>query len=266
MSTLAEQQEAFLAHVLNEDAPAPEGWSNRHAAGMAVYRGNYRSALMGALAETYERTALYLGAQSFARASINHAIAHPPSGWNIDEAGAGFDQTCAEMFADAPEVAELAWLEWAMLELATAEDCTPLTPQDFTNTSAQFGEEDWAGLRLRFQPRLSVRVVAHDLEAIWRALPEKPKGIALDEPRACITSREGERPTFTLLEADHAPAIAAMQQGASYGELIGVLLGENSDPAPEDIQNAAMRAGAMLGAWLKEGLISAINPGAAALT
>lgn len=260
MSKLAELQEAFLASVLDDDAPAPEGWGNRQAAGMAVYRGNYRSALMGALAETYERTAHYLGAQSFARASINHAIAHPPGGWTIDEAGAGFDQTCAQMFGDTLEVAELAWLEWAMLDLATAPDCAPLAPQDFAHASAEFGEDDWAGLRLGFQPRLQVRVVVHDLEAIWRALPEKPEGFCLDEPRACIASREGERPTFTLLEADHAHAITAMQQGASYGELIGVLLGGNSDPGPDDIQNAAMRAGAMLGAWLGEGLITAINP------
>ena len=260
MSKLAERQEAFLASVLDEDAPAPEGWGNSQAAGMAVYRGNYRSALMAALSETYERTALYLGPQPFARVSINHAIAHPPSGWTIDEAGAGFDQTCAEMFGESPEVAELAWLEWAMMELATAPDHAPLTPQDFANASAGFGEEDWAGLRLSFQPRLSVRVVAHDLEAIWRAFPDRPEQIALTEPRACIASREGERPTFTLLEADHAAAITAMQQGASYGELIAVLLGDNSDPAPEDIQNAAMRAGAMLGAWLNEGLILAIDP------
>jgi len=260
MTTLAERQEAFLASVLDEDAPAPEGWGNSQAAGMAVYRGNYRSALMGALAETYERTALYLGAQLFARASINHAIANPPNGWTIDEAGAGFDETCAEMFEGNPEVAELAWLEWALMELATAPDCTLLTPQDFASASAEFGEDDWAELRLGFQPRLQVHLIQHDLEAIWRRLPDKPESIALAEPCACITYREGERTTFTLLEADHVPAITAMQEGACYGELIGVLLGKNENPTPEDIQNAAMRAGAMLGTWLNEGLITQINP------
>ncbi|UAB78137.1 putative DNA-binding domain-containing protein [Erythrobacter sp. SCSIO 43205] len=260
MSTLAERQEAFLEHVLDENAPAPTGWGNRHAEGMAVYRGNYRSALMGALSETYERTALYLGGQTFARAAINHAIAHPPRGWTIDAAGAGFDQTCAEMFNDNPEVAELAWLEWAMLELATAPDCAPLSTQDFARISADFGEDDWANLRFGFQPRLAVRLVSHNLEAIWRALPEKAEAITLDTPQACIASREGEKPTFVLVEADHAPAIAAMHQGASYGELIAVLLGEEDNPTPEAIHTAAMRAGSMLGEWLTHGLITAINP------
>lgn len=261
MNTLSERQDAFLASILDEGAPLPDGWGNSQAAGMAVYRGNYRSALMGALAEVYERTALLLGSKAFAQSCINHAIAHPPSGWTIDEAGEGFDETCAKLFPDRPEVAELAWVEWTMLELATAPDTQPLSPQDFAAVSAQFGDEDWGGLRLEFQPRAKARLVGHDLEALWQAIG---KGDAmtdsrLDTPATCLVSRHEERPTFTLLEADHAAAFAAMQAGANYGELIAVLLGENDDRVPQDIQSAAMRAGAMLGTWLNEGLIVAIN-------
>ena len=262
MSTLAERQGAFLRSILDEDAPLPDGWGNSQAAGMAVYRGNYRGALMGSLAETYERTALYVGAKPFAQASINHAISHPPTGWTIDEAGEGFEDTCAAMFADNPEVAELAWLEWTMLELATAPDEESLAAQNFAQASAEFGEEEWAGLRLQFQPRAKARLVAHDLERIWRALDagEAVPNSPLSSPQTCIALREGQRPTFTLLEADHQPAIAAMQNGANYGELIAVLLEDNAEPSADDIQAAAMRAGAMLGAWLNLGLIVAINP------
>lgn len=262
MTSLSERQDAFLASILDEGAPMPRGWGNSQAAGMAVYRGNYRSALMGALAETYERTSLLLGPQPFAQASINHAIANPPKGWTIDEAGEGFDETCANLFPDRPEVAELAWIEWTMLEVATAPDTSPLTPQDFAAVSAQFGDEDWGKLRLEFQPRAKARLVAHDLETLWQAIvkgDEVPE-IRLAAPVTCLVSRHEERPTFTILEADHASAFGAMQDGASYGELIAVLLGENDAPSPEDIQSAAMRAGAMLGAWLNEGLIVAINP------
>lgn len=259
--SLAERQEAFLASILDEGVPAPDGWGNSQAAGMAVYRGNYRSALMGALAETFERTALLLGAKGFAQASINHAIAHPPSGWTIDEAGEGFENTCAKLFPDRPEVAEIAWLEWAMMELATAPDIAPLTAQDFAAASAEFGDEDWGELRLQFQPRANSRLVGHDLETLWRAIGagDELPDTRLEGPIACIVSRHGERPTFSLFEADHATAFTAMQEGASYGELIAVLLDGNGAPTQEDVQSAAMRAGAMLGAWLNEGLIVAIN-------
>lgn len=262
MTTLADRQDAFLRSILDESAPLPKGWGNSQAAGMAVYRGNYRSALMGALAETYERTALLLGPKAFAQASINHAIAHPPSGWTIDEAGEGFDETCAKLFPDSPRVAQLAWLEWAMLELATAPDAQRLSAQDFAAASAEFGDEDWGELRLEFQPRAQARLVTHDLEALWRSVGEADQipDIQLETPRTCIALREGERPTFTLLDADHVEAFAAMRSGASYGELIAVLLGENETPSAEDIQKAAMRAGGILGVWLNEGLIVAINP------
>ena len=61
MSDLAERQSAFLRSILDEDAPLPSGWGNSQAAGMAVYRGNYRSALMGALAVFSGAQLLMLG-------------------------------------------------------------------------------------------------------------------------------------------------------------------------------------------------------------
>lgn len=260
MSTLAERQASFLAAILNENAPVPSGWGNSQAAGMAVYRGNYRSALMGALAESYERTALYVGEKAFRQAAINHVIANPPTGWTIDDCGVGFAETCAAFFKDNPEVAELAWLERAMLDLATAPDTTPLTPQAFAEASAGFGEAEWTGLTLTFQPRAAARLVDFDLDAMWRALEtEQAAPARLDHPQTCLVWREGERPTFILAEADHAPAFAAMQGGASYAEMIGALIAEEPDPTPGQVQAAAMRAGAMLGLWLKEGLVTGFH-------
>ena len=261
--TLADRQAAFLRAILDEGAPLPEGWGNSQAAGMAVYRGNYRSALMGALAETYERTRAYVGEGPFAQASINHAIKHPPSGWTIDEAGAGFAKTCAQFFKDSPEVAEIAWLEWQMLCLATAPDTNPFGPQDLAAASADFGDADWEGLQLSFQPRLAVRQVDYDLTALWQVLGnedmQRPDA-RLSAAQTCIAWREGERPTFALFDADHLAAVTAMKDGATYGELIGLMLGESDEPDAEAIQNAAMRAGAMLGQWLQEGLIVGLNP------
>ena len=269
-STLADRQAAFLRAILDEAAPLPEGWGSSQAAGMAVYRGNYRSALMGALAETYERTRAYVGEGPFAQASINHAILHPPTGWTIDEAGEGFAATCEQFFKDNPEVAELAWLEWTMLGLATAPDTVPMRPEDFAEASSQFGDADWEGLRVAFQPRLEARLISHDLEAIWRALgQDQPERVEakLEGPQTCIAWRDGERPTFSLLDADHAAAVAAMKDGATYGELIAIVLsnglGEDDEPTADAIQSAAMRSGAMLGRWLQEGLITGLNPATA---
>ena len=261
--SLHERQQAVFAAILDDAAPLPDGWSNRQMAGLDVYRGNYRSALMGALEDTYERTRRHVGEGAFRTVGIHHLIAHPPTGWTIDASGCGFEETCKQLFRDNPEVAELAWLEWAMRELAVGPDSEPLLPETFAKQTAAFGDEDWANMRLAFQPRCAARLVAHDLECLWRALETDGTGHPdprLPDPQTCLVWREGERPTFILTEADHAAAFAAMQGGGSYADAIMALLADKPDATPEAIRQAATRLGAMLGLWLREGLVVAVNP------
>ncbi|MBD2840743.1 HvfC/BufC N-terminal domain-containing protein [Erythrobacter rubeus] len=260
-SDLKARQETFLRAILDEGAPLPEGWTNRQAAGMAVYRGNYRSALVGALENTFERTALYVGESAFKQASAHHAITHPPAGWTIDEVGAGFDATCEQLFANNPEVADLAWLEWSMLQVAIGPDVEPLGPQEFAAATGEFGDNEWMALRLEFQARSCGRIVETNLTGLWNALEdaaatERPDP-RLAEPRGCLVWREGERPTFQLTEPEAVTAFTAMQEGATYGEVIVALAG--NEPSPEQVQDAAMRAGALLGDWLKEGMIISLK-------
>ncbi|WP_298469536.1 DNA-binding domain-containing protein [uncultured Erythrobacter sp.] len=258
--TLAERQATFMRAILDEGAPLPSGWGNSQAAGMAVYRGNYRSALMDALANTFERTARYVGEGAFKQASAHHAITHPPSGWTIDEAGKGFETTCAELFGDNPEVAEIAWLEWAMLEVSTGAETSPLDPAGFGAATAEFGDEDWMQLKIELQPRAGARLVENNLTALWNALEEDGQDRPdprLPEPQGCLVWREGERPTFMLVEPDNARAFSAMQDDAGYGEIIELLAGD--EPSEESVQDAAMRAGSYLGHWLQEGLITGLK-------
>lgn len=242
--------------VLDESAPLPEGWSDSQKAGLSVYRGNYRSALMDALGDTFERTKLYVGEGPFAQAAAHHAIAHPPSGWTIDEAGEGFDQTCAQLFANNPEVAELAWLEWTMLGLATAPDQVPLDATGFAAATQGLNDAQWSALRLEFQPRMAARIVAHDLTGLWNALgspnTERPDP-RLPQDKGCLVWREGERPIFMLTSVDDALALSAMLHGASYGEML-VQLAERQTGS-DRLPKAIAKAGQFLGQWLQEGMI-----------
>lgn len=258
--SLAETQAAFMRAILNDDAPLPSAWGNSQAAGMAVYRGNYRFAVMDALASSFERTARYVGENAFRAASMHHAITHPPVHWTIEAVGKGFDATCAELFGDNPEVAELAWLEWAMLEAAGAADDEPLAASEFAAASTGFTDNDWASLKLTFRPRTTARVIDHDLASMWRSLDletDEMAGLSAPKPRGVLVWREGERPTFLIVEPENARALCAIQQGACYGELIGLLAHDGA--TAEAIQQAAMKAGALVGLWLNEGMISSIE-------
>jgi hypothetical protein len=252
---LKDLQAAFMAQILDEEAPLPDGWDDRQQRGMGVYRNNYRSSLVDALRNTYARTASWVGEEAFHQAAAHHVIANPPCSWTLDDAGAGFDKTCADLFANDPEVAELAWLEWVMLEVFTAPDEALLDVAAFTAATQKFGEEDWANMRLTFLPGIKVKMVAHDLRAIWQALKEEElirPDFSLDQPCGCVIWREGERPTFQMADAEEVAMIELLREGASYGDACMSMAGEG-DPS-----DAAMRAGAMLGRWLNEGMIAAI--------
>jgi len=57
--------------------------------------------------------------------------------------------------------------------------------------------------------------------------------------------------------AEEARAFKSAQAGTSYGEICMLLAGEDS--SEEQMHDAAMRAGALLGRWLNEGLIALIE-------
>lgn len=252
MSTLAARQSAFLAAIHDDAASLPAGWGARQAAGMAIYRNNYRVALVEALKETFARTARWVGEEAFQRAAAHHVIVNPPTSWTLDDAGQGFAETLDELFPGDPEVGELGWVEAAMHHVFSAEDAAPLDAAGFAAATSGFAAEDWDGLHLTFMPRIATRLVRHDLAAIWQATGEEDPALPdydLPLPLACHVCREGEQPVFVMAPGHEADGISAMQDGASFGALCALLAGHFSPEA------AATEAGAMLGRWLHMGLI-----------
>lgn len=255
MTALLARQEAFLSAILDEDAALPDGWGARHQAGLEIYRNNYRTALVEALRATFERTERLVGEASFEQAAAHHCITHPPSSWTLDLAGAGFPETCDDLFANDPDVGELAALEWAMGQAFTATNAQPMALDAFAQQSAGLTEQGWADLRLGFLPGLAVLETGFDLVKLWSALapdqgPAEP--VSLDQRQAVIVWREGERPVFVLRAKWEGDALAAMLGGASFGEacaLIVAALGE---------EDGAAEAGAMLARWLADGIVASI--------
>lgn len=256
MSLLLRAQNDFLASILDDAAPLPAGWDARRAAGMAVYRNAYRARLVDVLRDTFERTARLVGDNAFRQAAAHHLITCPPANWTIDLAGEGFPATCAGLFANDLDVAEVAWLEWAMHRAFTAADREPLTVAGFAALTAEFGAEKWDQLRLEFMPGTAVRPVTHDLVNLWAVLAEPSptfKVEKLREPQWVLLWREDERPVFVLVSEANGRALADLQLGGTFGRVCAVLSGK-SDPA-----EAAAAAGAMLLSWLELGVVSSIR-------
>lgn len=256
MTALAQLQDAFLACLHDDDAPLPPGLDATRAAGMAVYRNGYRARLLDVLAETHPRTVRLVGAEAFHQAAAHHLIAHPPSAWTIDRAGEGFADTCAELFAHDPDVAELAWLEWAMQSAFTAADTAPLTLAGFAAATAEFGPEQWEAFEIVPVAGTALRAATHDLPRLWRSLSDdadQPVVERLDPGQWLLVWREGEEAVFALLPDHEGVALAAAVGGASFGEICAGLaerLGQGE---------AAAAAGAILNHWLQMGVIESIR-------
>jgi hypothetical protein len=238
MTALVQLQDAFLACLHDDDAPLPPGWDASRAAGMAVYRNAYRARLLDVLGESYERTARLVGPQAFHQAAAHHLIAHPPSSWTIDRSGEGFAESCAALFAHDADVAELAWLEWAMQRTFTAANDAHLTIVPIAGTA--------------------LRPVTHDLARLWQSLSDAA-GDAVVEPleqrQWVLVWREGEEAVFVLLSDQEGAALDVLLRGAAFGDLCAALA---EQMAPEA---AASAAGIMLHHWLELGLIRAVAAG-----
>jgi Putative DNA-binding domain len=256
MISLAERQSSFMDNLLNEDSAPPEHWTSRQAEGMAIYRNNYRTTLVDALLDTFQRTARWVGEDVFRTAAAHYLIMHPPSGWTLDDVGDGFDLTLAELFANDPEVSELAWVEWSMHRAFGAADAKPLTAKAFADATSSFGEPEWGALCFNFMPRIATRVIEHEIAAIWHALEDDAFAVpeyAIAEPLACHVYRERERPTFITAPAFETSALSEMIEGAQFGDIVDALAEQFS------AESAATNAGEMLGRWLHNNLVTGLR-------
>lgn len=251
--SLAAIQQGFMACLLDtEAAVAPES-NARFAQGFEIYRNAYRARLVGALSETFPRTARWVGEEAFEAAAAHHLIHNPPADWTLDTAGRGFEATLADLFGNDPEVAELAWLEWAMHLAYVAADTVPLDLAGFSAKVESFGEDDWANLRLVFVPSLAFAPVRHDCVGLWRALGDgaAPEAVTrLAEPGGCMVWREALDPVCRLASAQEGMMLETLVTGSTYGEACARFA------RSAGAEDAARQAGAMLARWLELGLIA----------
>lgn len=258
MSGLAARQEAFITSLVGEEEAFPDDGDDRRAAGMQVYRNAYRARLVDALADTFERTARLAGEEAFRQAAVHHLIVHPPASWTLDLAGAGFPETCRELFANDPDVSEIAWLEWAMHCAFVARDAAPMTAREFSDACSELSEVQWSNLRLELLPGTAIGVATHHLPKLWSSLKDEA-GTAeielLPDVHDAVVWREGESPVFILVAQESGRALQIVQSGGTLGDMCSRV-----SPSSDSEAVGQMVSG-MLRNWLDLGLIHKIRKG-----
>lgn len=247
MSLLALQRD-FHRHLV--DAPGRiDTWVDAPASGLAVYHNAYRAQLIECLAETYPRTHAWLGGEAFLWAMRAHIERAPPSGWTLGAYGADFATTLKHLYADDPEVAELAELEWRLSRVFEGENAAAMPAETIAGI-------DWDAARIAFVPSLGAIPASTNAGAIWSALAAgdaPPAAALLPAQGMMLVWRQDFTPCFRTVEIIEHDAILKAATGTGFADLCRMLVEARGEAA------GIALAGQMLGRWFADGLIHTVT-------
>jgi len=248
MSLYALQRD-MRAWLIAEDDVAAGRLGADAAPGLRVYQNNYRAQLVACLEESFARTRDWIGGEAFHQAVIAHIDRVPPSSWTLDAYPRDFPATLATRYPDDPEIAELAWIDVALGEAFVGPDALALTVEDL-------GDVDWDRATLRFTPTLDIAELTTNAPAIWSALAagqEPPAVEPLPEAGATLVWRQGLAAQFRAVDQYERRALLLARAGMSFPDLCAAMVGALGEEA------GIARAGALLGQWVRDGMIVAIE-------
>jgi hypothetical protein len=248
MSLLSLQRD-FRAWLAEESEEAAARLGEQARPGLGVYLNNYRSQLIDCLGESFERVRAWLGEERFLSISAAHIDLTPPHAWTLDAYAKGFPDTLERLFPDDPEVSELGWLDLALSEAFVGPDADPVDP-------AALGAVDWDNAVFKLAPTLTMRPFETNAAAIWSALSadEMPPAVGrLPWPAMMLVWRRDHVSCFRTAEPGEARVIDLARDGASFAAICAALIEELGE------EQGVAAAGALLGRWIGDGLIVAID-------
>ncbi|PZP19836.1 MAG: DUF2063 domain-containing protein [Sphingomonas hengshuiensis] len=243
--SLADTQQRFCDFLRDAPGMPADRVGTRTVAGLAIYHNAYRAQLRTTLGDLFERTWCYLGDDAFFAAAAVHIERCPPKSWTLDAYGDGFVDTLRALHPDDAEIAELAWIEWALRRAFSGPDAPPLPPQSL-------GTVDWDGAVLGLHPNLYLAPVTTNAAALWAGLAEggtPPLAAALPGAAAILVWRDGLTPQFRTLAPDEMAVLEGVRCGTPFGQVCQAVF------AGRDEDEAVASVGAMLAGWLRDGVI-----------
>ncbi|MES2947668.1 MAG: DNA-binding domain-containing protein [Pseudomonadota bacterium] len=217
---------------------------------LGIYHNAYRARLVEVLADSFAKTYLYMGSDTFDHDATAFAVSHPPMTRSLSRYGTDFPAYLAALYPENPELFELAQLDWDLRTRFDGADVAALNPQ-----TAQAGADEqapqWLSWRQPLHPSLTLRCIRTNVAQIWRAIDtdtDVPPVQHLLEARFLAVWRKGLQPHFQSLDADEAAFMQNLLAGNSVDEAANALAGTDVLPDPQ-------RLGGWLQAWLADGVL-----------
>ena len=236
---------------------------------LAVYRRAYTARLVECLADDYPTLRTALGPERFESLCRGYIARHPSTSPNLnaygrrmaefcrDGAGAALrGEPCEEHRGDAVDcrfLADLASLEWAIVEVIHAPSDPPLTPAGLANVPA----DRWPDARL--EPTSAFRLLrfAYPVNTYLQAVRQ---GEAPCIPAAAAAAAAVYRSGATVWRMDLSGPMFELLRSLASGESLGASI-EGAAVGLADIDDhvAATRVMAWFREWVSSGLFSQVT-------
>ncbi len=182
---------------------------------LEVYAGMYFFRLLDCLAEDFPAVHAVVGHERFHALVRDYLKRHPSTSRSVRPLGrflAPFLDS-HPLGAERPHVADLARLEWALLEAFDARDAEPLASEDLKSLPA----DHWANLRLTLTPSLRIVESRAPVQEVWAAVTGGRAVPSLERRRTVIRVwREDLRVFHRVIGDVELAALRAIERGARF--------------------------------------------------
>ncbi|MDP2369551.1 MAG: DNA-binding domain-containing protein [Rhodoferax sp.] len=216
---------------------------------LGIYHHAYRARLIEVLADSFAKTYLFMGSDSFDRDAMAYAVAHPPTQRSLNRYGAEFPDYLAALYPGNPELFELAQLDW---DLRTCFD-GPDKPALDAASAGRDSHQAWLDRGQPLHCSVRLRHVHTNVVKLWQAIDadeEVPPAVHHDHATSLLVWRKQLQPHFQTLEPDQGLFVRHLANGASINAACAELADTATLPDPQ-------RLGLWLRNWLQEGWLRA---------
>jgi hypothetical protein len=260
--SLAAQQEWFARAVMTpESEGSPVGAARAEEiltpgpdldplGRLEIYRRAYHARLIECLLDDYPAVAAALGERSFDELCRKYIAAYPSTGPNLNVFGRHMASLCRDT---GPFIADLASLEWAIVEVIHASSADPLTMTGLGEIPAS----RWAEARLVATPAFRLLRSAYPVNRYFQAFREG-KDPALPELEASAVAVYRSGPTIWRMDLSEA-AFDLLHALTSGESLATSLEGASAALSGVDESEAADRVSRWFRDWVSSGLFSGIE-------
>lgn len=257
MNALHELQHEFIQYLVDDKSTdiitRVESTKDRSAAQrVALYGDAYQLRLKEALSTDYERLHAYLGDELFDNVMTQYIRCYPSHYTSLRDYGQHMVVLLNEMpmFAEHPEVVELAQIEQAFANSFDAKDCQHCSLDDLHTVKPEL----WPDLTFQFSTSVQLLALNYNSFQIWRALsdeetPSEPQ----QTPATWLIWRRDLITHFRALDEAEIAALRIALNSGTFAEICTVLLDYF------DEQDTPLQAVSYIKQWINDRMVCCIR-------